>query len=611
MWNYSTEYDVIVVGGGHAGCEAAHAAAKMGARTLLLTMNLDSIAKMSCNPSIGGTAKGHLVREIDALGGIMGKMADRSSIHFRMLNASKGPAVRSPRVQVDKHLYSQEMKQTLEKIPNLEIKQGTATFLVSKDQKCIGISTLEGVTYLGKCIVITTGTFLEGKIFMGHTTFTGGRLGDMSSVGLSASLVEAGLTLGRLKTGTPARIHKRSIDFSTLEEQEGEEGFFSFDEKEKKCEPRSCHITYTTEETKKIIQENLQKSALFSGLIRGVGPRYCPSIEDKIVRFAHRDRHQIFLEPEGIHTDEYYLNGLSTSLPLEVQVKFIRSIPGLENAEIMRPAYAIEYDWVTSGQLLATLETKKVQGLFLAGQINGTTGYEEAAGQGLVAGINAALQAMKRPPCFFHRSESYLGVMIDDLITKEIDEPYRLFTSRAEHRLLLRQDNADLRLRPLGFQLGMISQAQMDKVQDKRQKIQAEKKRLSTLYVSLEGKSIPLFQLICRPDYNYEKMIREFPLLMIDYGKEINEQIETELKYAGYISRQEKDIVKLENLEKVCVPKSFSYKDVLGLRNEAKEKLSRFSPPTLGSASRISGITPADLSILLVALQKKHKENIL
>lgn len=606
MWFYPEEYDVIVIGAGHAGCEAAHASAKMGAKTLLLTMNLDTIAKMSCNPAIGGTAKGHIVREIDALGGIMGKITDQTAIQFRMLNASKGPAVWSPRAQADKYAYQMAMKHKLEQVDNLHIKQGTTESLYFIEGKLRGVNTLEGIGYLGKTVIISSGTFMRGLIHIGETQFSGGRAGDKPSTGLSKDLEELGFSIGRLKTGTPPRINRRSVDFSKVEVQPGDEGVaFSHDPKEGPGLPQvPCFITYTNEATKKIVTDNLHRSAMYSGRISSIGPRYCPSIEDKIVRFSDKERHQLFLEPEGLGTEEIYVNGISSSLPFDVQLAMIHTVQGLENAEIMRPAYAIEYDYVKSGQLSASLETKLVEGLFFAGQINGTTGYEEAAGQGLIAGINAALKVFGKPSFVLKRSEAYLGVMIDELITKELSEPYRMFTSRAEHRLILRQDNCDLRLRAYGYELGLISKSQYDTLKSKENAIESQIASLSKTFAQVGGKSTSLAQLLCRPEYTYEKLLTDYADKVIDHGKEINFQIELQLKYAGYIDRQKTEISKLENTENTQIPLGIDFRAIKGLSNEAKDKLSRFNPSTLGQASRISGISPADISVLMVSMYK-------
>jgi tRNA uridine 5-carboxymethylaminomethyl modification enzyme len=608
MWQYPKIFDVLVVGAGHAGCEAAHAAARMGASTLLLTMNLDTIGKMSCNPSVGGTAKGHIVREIDALGGLMGKVADRRSIQFRMLNSSKGPAVRSPRSQADKAAYALEMKHRLERTPNLEIQQGTSESLLVEKGKIVGLATQEGIEYRAKTVILSSGTFMRGLLHIGQTNFSGGRGGDKAAMGLSPCLESLGFHLGRLKTGTPPRINRRSIDLSKCEEQPGDDGvYFSYDEQEERMPQISCYVTYTTLETHAIIRDNLHRSPLFAGTIKGIGPRYCPSIEDKVVRFADKDRHQIFLEPEGLMTDEVYVNGISSSLPFDVQLAMIRSVIGLEKAEVMRPAYAIEYDFVKSDQIYPTLETKRVEGLFLAGQVNGTTGYEEAAGQGIIAGINAAAKVLGKDPFILKRSDAYLGVMIDDLIRFDLSEPYRMFTSRAEHRLLLRQDNADIRLRPIAYRYGMISAAQHERATQKIETISKEIARLQKRFKSIDGKSVSLAQLICRPEWTYAAALEAYPEQMENYGPDLNEQIEMEIKFAGYIERQKKEVAKLEHLDEIKIPKEFDYHKVVGLRTEARQKLSRFTPGNLGQASRISGLTPADISILMIALQKKDE----
>lgn len=605
MWRYPEEYDVIVMGGGHAGCEAALAAARMGASTLMVTMSLDTVAKMSCNPAVGGIGKGHMVREIDALGGEMGKVIDSTSIQSRMLNRTKGPAVWAPRAQADKVAYQYEMKRRMELCSSLDLVQGTIEEITAEKGGGFLLETKEGIAYCGKSLVLSSGTFMRGLLHIGDKSYSGGRAGDQPSLGLSGSLERLGLKLGRLKTGTPPRVHSATIDYSLTEEQKGEEGVrFSFDESDAPGLPQvSCHIAYTTVETKRVIEENLHRSAMYSGSIKSVGPRYCPSIEDKVVRFADKERHQLFLEPEGLKTNEVYVNGISSSLPLEVQYAFIATIPALRNAKIMRPAYAIEYDYVTSGQINPSLEAKGVEGLFLAGQINGTTGYEEAAAQGLIAGINAVRKLRREPPFVLGRAEAYIGVMIDDLCSKGLTEPYRMFTSRAEHRLLLRQDNADLRLRHYGYELGLIDRVRYDRTMEKKRAVEEEGVRLQKVYKQKSGKGFSLAQLICRPENSYRSLLEEYPEELVDYGDEINFQIELNLKYAGYIERQEAEVERFAHLERIRIPEAFDFSQVKGLRNEAKEKLAFFTPKNLGQASRLSAVSPADISVLLVALE--------
>jgi tRNA uridine 5-carboxymethylaminomethyl modification enzyme len=608
MWTYPLTFDVIVVGGGHAGCEAAHAAAKSGMRTLLLSMNLDTIAKMSCNPAIGGIGKGHVVREIDALGGLMGKVTEETGIQFRMLNRAKGPAVWAPRAQADKTRYAMRMRHYLEQTPNLHLMQGTVEDLLTTGSTVTGIATKEGILFQAGAVIITTGTFLRGLMHVGEYQAAGGRTGDQASVGLSAALSKLGLRLGRLKTGTPPRLHRRSIDFSLTEEQPGEDDVrFSSDLPTTGRLPQvSCHITYTTPATKDIITANLHRSLMYSGkLPEGtVGPRYCPSIEDKVVRFADKERHQIFLEPEGLDTEEIYVNGVSTSLPVEVQYDYIRSIPALRDAQILRAGYAIEYDYVLCGQLKATLEVKHIDGLYLAGQINGTTGYEEAAAQGLMAGINAVCKLKGKAPLILKRSEAYIGVLIDDLITKGLDEPYRIFTSRAEYRLLLRQDNADYRLRHYGYAVGLIDEERYGRLQNEKRTIDAEIQRLTTAYRQINGKGVSLLQLLARPESSYQELCAEYPTAVQDHGTAVNMQIELHAKYEGYIKRQHDEIARSAHTEDVGLPEGLDFFQIKGLRTEAMQKLSHVRPHTLGQAARVAGVSPADITVLRVALTK-------
>lgn len=656
MFVYPKAYDVIVLGAGHAGIEAALAAARMGCQTLLLTINADTVGQMSCNPAIGGLAKGHLAREIDAMGGEMGKATDMTGLQFRMLNTKKGPAVWAPRAQCDKKAYQFRLKWICEREPNLDLRQGQCGKLLHKSGQVYGVETTLGVQYNGTTVVVTTGTFLKGLMHIGQAQHAGGRAGEAAAMGLSGSLMEAGLELGRLKTGTPPRLLRRSIDFGKTEIQPGDEPvpYFSywredlfhvehnfvpvpvsnpptpspgrdetmhlpasfqnvprgtFQERTDsggKYPPGSildqiggqlpCYITFTTEATAKIIRANLDKSPMYSGVIQGVGPRYCPSIEDKIVKFPEKERQQIFLEPEGIATDEIYVNGFSTCLPFEVQHEMVRTIIGCENAEILRPAYAVEYDFAFPTQLHPSLETKVCRNLYLAGQINGTSGYEEAGAQGLMAGINAARRVRGLEPIVLKRDQAYIGVLIDDLVTKGTVEPYRMFTSRAEYRLLLRQDNADMRLSEIAHQIGLLPAHNYRKFEEKREAFAAELTRLERTRSGSET----LAQILRRPEVQY----RNIPNANLSLSEELIQQVEITIKYAGYISRQDAEVAKVKNLEEKQIPESFDYSTVPSLRKEARQKLTEIRPATLGQASRISGVSPADIGILMVWLKR-------
>ncbi len=626
MLKIENNYDVVIIGAGHAGCEAALASARLGLNTIVFTVSVDSIALMPCNPNIGGTSKGHLVREVDALGGEMGKNIDKSFIQSKMLNKSKGPAVHSLRAQADKQDYTREMRRTLENTDNLTIKQGEVSELIVESGVIKGVKTVSGATYFAKSVVLATGVYLKAKCIYGDVCEYTGPNGLMAANHLTDSLIENGIKMRRFKTGTPARVDKRTIDFSKMEEQFGDEKVipfsFSTDPESIQKEQVSCWLTYTNEKTHEIIKDNIDRSPLFSGMIEGTGPRYCPSIEDKVVKFADKNRHQVFIEPEGLYTNEMYLGGMSSSLPEDVQDAMYHTVPGLENAKIVRNAYAIEYDCIEYGQLLPNLEFKNIKGLFSAGQFNGSSGYEEAAAQGIIAGINAARFVEGKESIVLDRSQGYIGVLIDDLVTKESHEPYRMMTSRAEYRLLLRQDNADLRLSKIGYEIGLVSRERYDYICEKEQLIEKEIERLENYKIGAAKEnqdfleslgSTPLktattlAELIRRPELTYDKvkdLDKERPELSYD----VCEQVNINIKYNGYIERQKKQVKNFKKLENKKIPEDFNYSEVNSLRKEAAQKLAFYKPINIGQASRISGVSPADISVLLIHMeQNKNK----
>ena len=615
-------YDVIVVGGGHAGCEAAAAAANLGSKTMLVTMNMQTIGQMSCNPAMGGIAKGQIVREIDALGGYSGIIADKSAIQFKMLNLSKGPAMWSPRTQNDRMLFAEEWRLALENTPNLDFFQDMVKNIIIENGKVAGVITNIGVEIRGKAVVLTNGTFLNGLIHIGEKQFGGGRMGEPKAFGITEQLVSLGFEAGRMKTGTPVRIDGRSLDYSKMEEQKGDENpqKFSYLDTPKLKEQKSCYITYTNETVHDILRSGFDRSPMFNGTIQSIGPRYCPSIEDKINRFAERNRHQLFVEPEGWKTIEIYVNGFSSSLPEDIQAKALRHVPGFENAKIFRPGYAIEYDYFPPTQLKHTLETKLIENLFFAGQINGTTGYEEAAGQGLIAGINAHNKVHSKDEFILSRDEAYIGVLIDDLITKGTEEPYRMFTSRAEYRLLLRQDNADIRLTEKSYNIGLASEERLKKVEEKIKKSGELEEFLKELSLKPnvinpileENESNPVdqayraSQILTRPNINLEKLskIEIIGNKAREYSEEIQEQAEINIKYKGYIEKEKENVAKLQRMENIKIPDDFDFNKVASLSSEALQKMNNIRPKNIAQASRISGVSPADINVLLIYLGK-------
>lgn len=617
------KYDVVVIGAGHAGCEASLAAARMGKKTLMITLSLDALAMMPCNPNIGGTGKGHIVKEIDALGGEMAIATDKAMIQFKLLNTSKGPAVHSSRAQTDKRVYHVSMKQVIEDEYNLDLIQNEAIQIDVKNGKVKGVNTKTGAYYETESVIVCTGTYLKGRIYMGEVNYEGGPGGLFPANELSASLIENGIVLKRFKTGTPARVHRDTIDLDKMEIQMGDEEIqpFSFMNDKLEIDQVACHLCYTNEKTHEIIRNNLSRSPMYAGEMDSVGPRYCPSIEDKVVRFSDKPKHQIFVEPEGLDTKEMYIQGFSTTLPEEVQIEMYRSVEGMENCKIMRPAYAIEYDCIDPTQLKRSLEIKSIENLFFAGQVNGSSGYEEAAGQGIVAGINAVLKLNGKEPMMLDRSEAYIGVLIDDLVTKGTNEPYRMMTSRAEYRLVLRQDNADLRLTDKGYEAGLVTQERYRKFTDKKKAIENEVARLKSIMVTPNAqvqtlfqklKTVPLkaplsmYELLRRPEISYEDL-KDIDLKRPEVDRVVISQIEIQIKYEGYIKKQFKQIEQFKKMENKSIPENIEYEEVKGLRIEAKQKLSKIRPDSLGQASRISGVSPADVNVLVIYLEQQKR----